>query len=869
MPKLSNNSVDNRWTYYLSCASAANLAERAAIGTNLTYFDGYAIPNGTSSELKLPNYTGLLRVSTLHLIIDYKTKFHCFLANGITITITGTTLNVGGITSPSVYVNGNIISNNALGNISTGLKIITITTTTKFNITNGNLFKNSTNFGDSSIALFAVSPYTLTRDEIQLLHNGGLYKDLSFPILENKSKCCFTGNNSAYLEAPIDSRFSFTDGVNDKPFWLTFSTSFNVYQDAYPIVVKMGASSKCEWGVYVSPVSNYILLGISNPSVSAYIERRYPLYSNVTYSIGYTAASKTVNDIYCFANGLPITKISDIIVGTYAGQVAQNTPLQIGNSANYIIRGLISNNINFVKIGNGILSNQNAIDLFNGLNIGTEIEHWPLSESGGNIRYGVLNGINLQLKATTDGNYNVGYQDVYDSDSQVGGCTKVYYTPSALYTTEAARYPYRTATPMLSGSTWTVSVRVTGLVIGAGVQEFIFLGLNFSASTNNGTTPMAFNVGGTGYSFNGTGNTVNAVAKDIFITPNEYTIIIKKNNFDYYLNINGISYGYITAAANTAQIDKLKYISPSANSSSTYYDLRAFENTVLTDAECLQQHNNTLAIIPTHAYHLLGDTPNLDLIGSLNLINDIDLPSYTIPNKANNTCILKTYQPVTPSNPIQIRRGVISEVFKLKLQGSITDKYGKTITVNGNCPIINDVQKAVYFNGLSNYLDCGNILNTEMKDGFIIKVWSKMTGNFNHDTTGAGIISKFANMLGFYTVDVHSFVDGSIAAAGAKIPSPLSKKGLYNVPCLTIFQIYKEKSRVFVFTDELKGSYQVEKNIYIHDTTQSLIIGKGLASSANEQFVGLIYDLSISVGGVLTLQEAYQIWASEKNKYLI
>lgn len=862
MSKIANNSVDSRWTYWLSCASASNLADKMTTPINLTYFDSYAIPNGTSSELKLPNYTGLVKVSTLHFEIDYKTKSHTFLDTGKTITITGTILNVVGLTSPIITVNGVIVVNNTVGNISVGVSKITITTTTKFNITNGNIFKNSTNFSDSPISLFAASSYTFTKDEIELLHNGGLYKPLQLPIPENKLSCCFQGNASAYLEAPVDSRFSFTDGINDKSCWWFFEVS-NYNSNT---LISKDLLNNREWSITTNSTTRQLLLFIFTNSTN---------YINITFSnIPFTltkyllyyngvGGSNAGLGVQLFINNVENTNRGITPTGTYTKMTATSSVFKIGGG----LSGFINTNDSIfnVKVGQSTLTSQDITDIFNNQNIGTEIEHWPISESGGNIRYGRINGINLTLKGTTDGNYNVGYQNVYDYNSQVGGCTKInYFNGGSILGNSPYLFGVSGGNYLINSNIGAYAFRINGCTVISDNQIFRSLTpnlangsilFNWSANSNK----VSVLIGGTYIPFNGTNNTLN-VPLSIFNDGSYHSCVVWFDSNNLYLVIDGIYYGYTTSVS-IVQFQMLCYNNNSMPKG-VFSDLRFWDGITLTQAEAQAYHLNGSMSTPTHAYLLLGNNPGKDLIGTLDLTKGIDLAEYTIPNKIDNTCVLTTYQPVTPSNPISIKRNQIREVLSLGIKnGVINERYGTIANNINSVQVFNgDVQPAMYFNG-NNYLDLGNILNAEMKDGFIITCWHKQLGNFNRGTNDLGLISKYASPLGFYTVDDYTLVHTT-----AKTPT-VTQRGLKNTPCLSVFMAYKEKTHIYGFTNELKFKTTIETNFFIQDLTQNLLVGRGLSTATNPNYVGLIYELKILTGGLFNQQEVYQKWASEKNKY--
>jgi len=82
-------------------------------------------------------------------------------------------------------------------------------------------------------------------------------------LFENgKNGLCsvFNNNDTEKIRIPHSSPFSFTDGVQDKPFSISFWVKFKTYQNQWIISKRDGAGSNTEWQIilYQNKIGIYL-----------------------------------------------------------------------------------------------------------------------------------------------------------------------------------------------------------------------------------------------------------------------------------------------------------------------------------------------------------------------------------------------------------------------------------------------------------------------------------------------------------------------------------------------------------------------------------------------------------------------------------
>lgn len=251
-------------------------------------------------------------------------------------------------------------------------------------------------------------------------------------------------------------------------------------------------------------------------------------------------------------------------------------------------------------------------------------------------------------------------------------------------------------------------------------------------------------------------------------------------------------------------------------------------------------------------YSLTGDNPVQDLIGNIHGTISMTRP-INIPLLASNS------QPVLPamtdvSTTLPVVQRSFREVFRINANKGIVDQYGKPLTINGNVNIKQVGKgKGIYFGGTtSDYINCGNILNTELKDGFVIKLWYKPITMVNL----TNVFSLKNSFLGYGASNTYRFNinnGGSVNTMSAIKPNMLT---------LYIICVDREVSTSFCFNGSTFIGQTNLTGQYFVPNTNSLIFGSLTVPS---KFI--LLDVSISTAGQLSLEEATQVWVSEKINY--
>lgn len=253
------------------------------------------------------------------------------------------------------------------------------------------------------------------------------------------------------------------------------------------------------------------------------------------------------------------------------------------------------------------------------------------------------------------------------------------------------------------------------------------------------------------------------------------------------------------------------------------------------------------------------DFTNINVGNKQNVSSGIKYTLFELYNKVLSPQEVSNLYNKTNYSKLPTTNGDFKEVFRLNpnITGPITDVYGKTLTIVGS-PSIKQYGKVkgVYFPGTnSNYINGGNILNTELKDGFIIKTWilpntlAATSDLIRIDTTN-GLEFTNTRLLGVY-VNSANRLNSTIA--------------LRNKPYLVIGGIYQNLAFLYVFTKT--GLIQTT----LYATTVTMVKGTtlsiGATSTGTQPYKGFIFDLAIYNGKGFSLNDAFQVYNNEKQMY--
>jgi len=752
-------------------------------------------------------------------------------------------------TQGSFYVDGEFLTN-----ISTAIDAFTY----------GNLYIGSvggTYIGNVEIYLAEIYNKVLSASEVKQLYNQKLYNTLPAVITDNTPNC-FEGNSNAIIQVSGSSLLSFGDGVgNDQPFWISAWVNYQWSNGTYMgIVCKELAptANMAEYGAIIG--ADYITFTIFNSGVyGSYLTGLYNIpRSRLLMHLVFTYdGSKTAAGLKLYINGTGVT-LSTSMVGTYTGMAPTAKTVEVSSFRNGSYKATVGQYIWDARLGSGTLTTQQIQDIYLGRRVGTERLWLPLCENAGNTRFDVSgNNLHGTLKGTQDGKYNVGKQNKFDYYSLFGGSSKgnidliinslnnyFIQIPSIYYKAIAFRF-----LPNPLSTSGGLQLIVGGTLGGSNqlYPTFQFESISGRLAFRNNTFGFQ--------KFDGTGNSVS-VPTTYFNDNNVHTIIIFIIGLTVNLIIDGISKGYVTTVIgeiNSLGTTGLGCYGGALGWQGYAWDFRTWDSEI-TQEEALKYHNDTMTVSPSHKYSLTGDNPAQDLIGTnhgtVSAVRPINIPLLA----SNQQPVLPAMTDVTTTLPVVQRS--FREVFRLNAtKGSITDDYGKPLTINGNVKIKQvGKSKGIYFGGTtSDYINCGNILNTELKDGFVIKMWYVPITTNN----GTNVFSlKNSFLTHGITKPRFNINNGGSVVTSAAVPKIYS-------PTLYIICVDREISLFYDFNKLGLASQQYLTGQYFVPNTNSLIFGSLTVPS---KFI--LFDVSISTAGILSLEEATQIWVSEKQNYL-
>jgi hypothetical protein len=692
----------------------------------------------------------------------------------------------------------------------------------------------------------------LTASEVKLLYNNNLYSTLPAVITDNTPNC-FEGNAppysaGAYIEVPDNDLLTFGDGAgNDQPFWMSCWVYINTFFNGMGFIDKN--TGGYEYGLHYNGAFDFNINSRNGNIPRVDYEFFNPLLKTGFYHI---TVQYDLSNVYGYVNGQLIgTKpINPAYGGTYIGMTPTTSPVRIGIWQFYYPT---NNKIWDVRIGSGTLTTQQVQDIYQGKRVGTERLWLPLCENAGNTRFDVSgNNLHGTLKGTQDGKYNVGKQNKFDYYTLFGGSVAAIYqnspANSGVFINTSVYFPSN----IINQTTWTIAIRGYYLPVYGGSGTNILFGN--SSQINSARSIWLLNNGSnigvrmpTIYNF--TALTTN-------ISNRYVSLIFRSDGSNVYLSVDGSIEEYITLTNPLLVFNCLNGAYANGGNSvgcgGYFWDLRTW-NSDIGNTEALKYHNDEMTITPDHHYKLYGNNPTQDLTGNING-NIIAARPIAIPLQASNQQpVLPAMTDVTTALPVVQRS--FREVFRLNANKGIVDQYGKPLTINGNVKIKQvGKSKGIYFGGTtSDYINCGNILNTELKDGFVIKMWYKpitIISNADVFTLKNSFLRYGANNTLRFNINNGGSVN---VLATIKL----------NLPTLYIISIDREVSTSFCFNGSTFIGQTNLTGQYFIPNTNSLIFGSLTVPS---KFI--LFDVSISTAGILSLEEATNIFSSEKNNFL-
>ncbi len=256
-----------------------------------------------------------------------------------------------------------------------------------------------------------------------------LYKGTNYGSYVNAINYLLAGVDEPSLTLPADGSFGITnandlnffDGAgNDQPFYVSFWAKVGAGNMIFATKAK-------EWKIEI--LSGRIKVYMySETNTTVYIgqqtvnTQQAAIQGAWHHICFYYDGSKSVNGLYLFVD--KVEKGADTVVGTY---------VNMSYYTQTITSSAIGCEISDFKIGSGVLTSQNIIDLYDHKLLGTEIIHFPCTEGYGNILHNVTDQ-NLEKHATIAGtltNIWANTQNLWKYNYSYGG-TKVddYFFPN-------------------------------------------------------------------------------------------------------------------------------------------------------------------------------------------------------------------------------------------------------------------------------------------------------------------------------------------------------------------------------------------------------------------------------------------------------
>jgi len=700
----------------------------------------------------------------------------------------------------------------------------------------------------------------LTASEVKLLYNQNLYSNLPAVITDNTPNC-FEGNNAAYIEVNDSDLLSFGDGAgNDQPFWMSCWVYINTFAAGMGFINKLVSGSVYEYGLYYNGF--FVFNMYSRNTLTPRVE--VSILTTPKTGFSHITVQYDLNNVYGYINGVLVKTqaINPAYGGTYIGMTPTTAPVRIGYwQSTYPT----NNKIWDARIGTGTLTTQQIQDIYQGKRVGSERLWLPLCENAGNTRFDVSgNNLHGTLKGTQDGKYNVGKQNKFDYYTLFGGSSKgnvslpintsnTYFIqiPSVYYKSVAFRF-----LPNFISVSSNTSLILGGTLGGSSVLyptfEFRPASSCLTLRTNSGFLL-----------FDGSENSVN-VPITYFNDSKVHTIIAYISGLTVNLVVDGVYKGYVTTTIGNINIlgtTGLGCLGGVFGWQGYVWDFRTWDNEI-TQEEALKYHNDTMTVSPSHKYSLTGDNPAMDLIGTNHGTIGFNRP-LAIPLLASNQQpVLPAMTDVTTTLPVVQRS--FREVFRLNANKGIVDQYGEPITVNGTILLKQfGKSKGIYQKGgnSNNLLVNGNNILPQLTDGLIVKTWIIP----NRHVTYSPIVS-IQPTTGYYHLGTDGPSTFSLRINSASNILAITYAPLRE-PVLLIACVEREKYMLCVFSKNgLVGYSQIVSQYMIPLTNTNirfLIDGSGLNTS-----IATILDLSISTAGILSLEEATNIFSSEKNNFL-
>jgi len=175
--------------------------------------------------------------------------------------------------------------------------------------------------------LFAYYPVDSNANDLKNGYNGTA-TDITYVSGGINNEASFNGTSSR-ISIPNQTDFNFTDGVNDKPFTLSFTYTPNPVVDATVFIV----SKRNSFASYqIIMVSRKIQVGLFTTVTSAYIgqDSSLVLTSGTRYKITITYdGTKLASGIKVIINNVN-TSAANLTSGTYTGMVSNTDEVTIG-----------------------------------------------------------------------------------------------------------------------------------------------------------------------------------------------------------------------------------------------------------------------------------------------------------------------------------------------------------------------------------------------------------------------------------------------------------------------------------------------------------------------------------------------------------
>jgi len=184
--------------------------------------------------------------------------------------------------------------------------------------------------------LFAYYPFDSNANDLKNGYNGTA-TSISYVSGGINNEASFNGTSSR-ISIPNQTDFNFTDGVNDKPFTISFTYVQNPVADATSFIISK-RNSAAQWQILV--VSRRIQVFLSTLSSAVYIgqDSSGNLISGTRYKITITYdGSKSASGIKIYKNNVNSSS-GNLTGGAYTGMVSNTDEVTVGKwlpNAQYI-----------------------------------------------------------------------------------------------------------------------------------------------------------------------------------------------------------------------------------------------------------------------------------------------------------------------------------------------------------------------------------------------------------------------------------------------------------------------------------------------------------------------------------------------------